>query len=163
MKNLHNADIGMKLGQAVTWETAAGIDSQPLEVNVVFTELGATAAALKSAESLARGLGASIRLRAAIIVPLQLPLDQPPVSVRFMEQLLRDLVSRWESDAFEHTVHLYICRNWTETLLEALRPKSLVVIGGLKHLWPTSATRMARVLRSNGHQVAFVDAREQTK
>jgi hypothetical protein len=162
MKNLHSADIVMQPGRSVTWETTAGTDSQPLEVNVIFTELQATAAALKSAESLARGLGASIRLRAAIVVPLRLPLDQSPVSVPFMEQLLSELVSQSESDAFEHTVHLYICRDGIETLLHVLRPNSLVVIGGRRRWWPTAAARMARRLRANGHRVAFVDFTKQT-
>ena len=162
MKNVHSADIRMKTGPAVTRETIAETPSQPLEVNVVFTDLRATAVALKSAESLARALGASIRLRAAIVVPMRLPLEHPHVSVTFMEQLLSDLVNRSDSEAFERTVHLYVCRNWTETLLQALRPKSVVVIGARRCWWPAGPARLARSLRAKGHRVVFVDGIAET-
>ena len=162
MKNLYSADIVMQLGQSITCETTAGTDSQPLEVNVVFTEPQATAAALRAAEAFARGLGAYIRLRAAIIVPLRLPLDRPPVSVRFMEQLLSDLAGQPEQDGSDVTVHLYVCRDWLGALSQVLKPDSLVVIGGRKHWWPTAARRMARALRAEGHRVVFVDAKRQT-
>lgn len=152
----------MQLGQSVTWETTAETDSQPLEVNVIFTELQATAAALRAAESLARGLGACIRLWAAIIVPLRLPLDRPPVSVRFMEQLLGDLAGQPEQDGSDVTVHLYVCRDWLGALSQVLKPNSLVVIGGRTHWWPTAASRMAGALRGKGHRVVFVDVKERT-
>ena len=161
MKNLYSADIVKQPTGSAIWETTTGFASEPLDVNVIFTQQHATAAALKSAQSLARGLGASIRLRAAIVVPLRLPLDQPPVSVRFMERLLCDLVGQPEPDGSEVSVHLYVCRDWIETLLQVVRPNSLVVIGGRKHWWPTAASRMARALRGIGHRVVFVDIKEQ--
>src|SRR6185436_18478235 len=63
-----------------------------LEVNVIYTNPKATGAALKSAALLARDLGARIELKAVITVPMRLPLDQPPVSVSFLERLLAKLV-----------------------------------------------------------------------
>lgn len=68
---LYNADIVKQPGEMVTWETVAGTDSQPLEVNIIFTETQVTAAALNAAESFAEELGARIRLRVALVVPLQ--------------------------------------------------------------------------------------------
>ena len=118
-------------------------------------------AALKTAGSLARDLGACIRLRAAIAVPYALPLDEPPVSVPFTERLLSDLVCRPELSTFEPSVHLYLCRDQVDTLLRVLRPNSLVVIGGRKHWWPTAERRMAKALRSKGHRVVFVGLREE--
>lgn len=162
MQNVYSADIVKQPGQSAPWETTTGTDSEPLEVNVIFTEPRATAAALKSSESFARGFGACIRLRAAIAVPFRLPLDQPPISVCFLEQLLRDLVGQPEQDGFERTIHLYVCRDRSETLLQVLKPNSLVVIGGRKHWWPTAASRMAGALRAQGHRVVFVDVKEQT-
>jgi hypothetical protein len=161
MMNLYGVDVVKQSKGWVACETTARSGSEPLEVNVIFTQQQATAAALKSAESLARGLEASIRLRAAIVVPLRLPLDQPPVSVPFMERLLGDLVGQPEPGGPELSVHLYVCRDWIEMLLQVLRPNSLVVIGGRKHWWPTAASRMARALRGIGHRVVFVDIREQ--
>lgn len=149
-------------GRSTTLETSAGLNSEPLEVNVVFTEAQATAAALKTAESLAQGLGACIRLRAAIIVPHRLPLGRPPVSVCFFQKLLRDLVNQPGRDDADLTVQLYICRDWVATLLQVFKPNSLIVIGGRKHLWPTRASRLAGALRAVGHRVVFVDIKQQT-
>jgi hypothetical protein len=163
MKELLNSAIAMPARPSVIWETAEGFGPRRLEVNVIFTDPHATAAALKTAGSLARDLGASIRVRATIAVPYALPLDKPPVSVRFTERLLSDLVCRLELDTFEPSVHLYLCRDQLETLLGVLVPNSLVVIGGRKHWWPTAERRMARALRSKGHRVVFIGLKRGTK
>lgn len=159
MENLHNTAIATLPEQPVTGEPVAGFGSEPLEVNVIFTDAEATAAALKLADSFARDLGACIRLRAGIVVPMTLPLDQPPVSVRFTEELLSNLACQLEQDAFEPTAHLYICRDWARTLLQVLTPNSLVVVGGRKHWWPTPVSRMSRILGAKGHRVVFVNLR----
>jgi len=36
-----------------------------------------------------------------------------------------------------------------------------VLIGGRDHFWPTAASRMAKELRGNGHDVVFVEAATQ--
>ena len=79
---------------AVIRETPEGPGSGRLEVNVIFTDPQATMAALETAGSLARDLGACIQVRAAIAVPYTLPVDKPQVSVEFIENLLCGLVSR---------------------------------------------------------------------
>jgi hypothetical protein len=163
MKDQSNSAIAKPARPSVSWETAEGLGSGRPEVNVIFTDPQATAAALKTAGSLARDLGACIRVRAAIAVPYALPFDKPPVSVRFTEGLLSDLVCRLELGPFEPSVHLYLCRDQVETLLQALRPNSLVVIGGRKHWWPTAERRMARALRSKGHRIVFVGLKRETK
>src|ERR1019366_6823868 len=152
MKDQSNSAIAKPARPSVSWETAEGLGSGRPEVNVIFTDPQATAAALKNAGSFGRELGAFIRVRAAIPFPYPLPFDKPPVSVRFTEGLLSDLVCRLELGPFEPSVHLYLCRDQVETLLQALRPNSLVVIGGRKHWWPTAERRMARALRSKGHR-----------
>lgn len=162
MKKLYSADIVKQPGRSVTWETTAGSGSEQLEVNVLYTERRATAAALKAAQSFASGLGACIRLRAVVNVPWRFPLDQSPVSTRFMEEILGDLAIQAEADGAEVTGHLYLCRDSVEALLQVLKPNSLVVIGGRKHWWPTAASRMAGALRAKGHRVAFVDGKEST-
>ena len=148
---------------SVRWGTPEELGPGRLEVNVIFTDPQATVTALKTAGSLARDLGACIRVRAAIAVPYGLPLDKPPVSVRFTEGLLSDLVCRLELDTFEPSVHLYLCRDQVETLVQVLRPNSLVVIGGRKHWWPTAERRMARALRSKGHRVVFIGLKRGAK
>jgi hypothetical protein len=146
-------------GQAITRTTAPRFASGALEVNVIFTDLQATAAALKVAHSFARELGARIHLRAAVVVPFQLPLDRPAVSVTFLQGKLRKLVSQIEGDTFDPTIHLYFCRDRVRALSQVLPPNSLIVMGGRRHWWPTAKRRMARALKSQGHRVIFVDSR----
>jgi len=162
MNNSHSAEMNEHSAALVTPETAPGACSDQLEVNVIFTDEETTAAALKCAESLAKGLGACIRLRAAIVVPFRLSLDQPPVSVPFMEQRLCKLVDQWEREGPEPNVHLYVCRDRIETMLFVLRPNSLVVIGDRKRWWPTAMSRMAGILRAKGHRVVVVDVKGKT-
>jgi len=160
---LRTALVGAVIAQSsrplVSQSSAAEQEPKRLEVNLIFTEPQTTAAALETVESLARDLGACVRLRAAIVVPFQLALDEPPVSIRFIEARLADLVSRLGRDGFESTAHVYLCRDQIDALLQVLCPNSLVVIGGKNRWWPTTASRIAKMLRSKGHRVFFVDAR----
>lgn len=130
--------------------------SLPLEVNVIHTDSQGTASALEFATRMARNLGACIRVRAAVSVPLQLPLDQSLISVQFIERLLCDLALKFGAGVDEKTVRVYLCRDRIETLLRILKPHSLVVIAGRKRWWQTPASRLAEVLRNSGHDVVFV-------
>jgi hypothetical protein len=143
----------------ITRTAAPKFASGPLAVNVIFTDVQSTAAALKFAQSFARELGASISLRAAVAVPFQLPLDQPQISVAFLQDAMRELVAQLKSETFDPTIHLYLCRDRVWALSQVLKPNSLVVIAGRKRWWPTAETRMARALRAEGHRVIFVDSR----
>jgi hypothetical protein len=163
MKDLLNSAITQPARPSVSWGTPEGLGPGRLEVNVIFTDPQATVAALKTAGSLARDLGACIRVRAAITVPYRLPLNKPPVSAGFIEEFLSDLVCRLNLDDFEPSVHLYVCRNQVETLLQVLTHNSLIVIGGRRHWWPTAERRVARALRSKGHRVVFVGLKTGTK
>jgi hypothetical protein len=154
MKQLRNTHIEKSPGRSATRDTT--LSSAPFEVNVIFTDRDDTAAALKTAESLARDLGVYIRLQAAVVVPMELGLDESPVSIPFMEQRLRDMVRQSAVDQSLVAVRLFVCRDWIETLTRELRPQSLVVVGGREHWWPSAASRMARALRDGGHRVVFV-------
>ncbi len=147
----------------VSWHTAGDQEPSRLEVNLIFTNQKATLCALETVESLARDLGAFIRLRATIVVPYALPVDEPPVSIPFLERSLFNLINRLERDGFEATAHLYFCRDREKALLQVLEQNALVVIGGRKRWWPTDADRLVRALRSAGHRVIFVDSRSGNK
>ena len=136
-----------------------GTGAGHLVVNVIFTDRDGTARALEAADSLAASLGATIQLLAAQTVPFRLQLDEPLVSVDFTERLLSDLAGRSDQDSLQINPHLYLCRSPLETLKQVLRPNSLVMIGGRKRWWPTAASRMARALRSKGHQVFWIELR----
>ena len=140
-----------------TKETAPGCPSKKLEVSVIFTDAPGTLAALKTAGTLAQGLGAKIKLMDLQAVPYAYPLDRPPVSVAFTEKHLFDLACRAVQASQEIAVSLHLCRDRLQTILEVLEPNSLVVIGARKRWWPTAETRLARALRSRGHQVVFID------
>jgi hypothetical protein len=146
-------------GKAVAQESTPGFAAGPLEVNVIFTDVQSTAAALKFAQFFARELGAHISLRAAVAVAFQLPLDQPQISVAFLQDAMRELVAQLKSETFDPTIHLYLCRDRVWALSQVLKPNSLVVIGGRKRWWPTAETRMARALQDKGYRVVFVDSR----
>ena len=129
--------------------------SESLEVNVIFTDPKGTLAALRTAGKLAQDLGAQIRLVALQAVPCRLPLDQPQVSVDFRKRMLSELVCQAEQDSVGITAHLYLCRDQARTLLQLLKPNSLVVIGAEKRWWPTSEGRLAKALLADGHQVVL--------
>lgn len=131
-------------------------DSGRLEVNVVFTAPQATALALRTATALAAELDACIRLRAAVVVPLQLPLDQPQVSIPFMQDVLSGLVSRLEPHKLDVTAHLYPSRDRTKTFLDLLEPNSVVILSARKRPWRTPESRFAKRLQREGHRVLFI-------
>ena len=147
----------LELGQrSVTHEaTAEAGPRAKLEVNVVFTNRRGTLAALETAGKLAHNLGARINLVVAQAVPYSLSLDRPPVSIPFIEQRLLELAGQGAQGPLETKVQVYLCRASRQALLQVLKPKSLVILGGRARWWPTKEGRLARMLCSKGHQVVF--------
>ena len=117
---------------------------------MVFTSVAATLLALKEAAALASSLAARITLLVPQVVPYPLPLESPPVLVEFNERRFRVIASE---SSVETKVQIYLCRDQLEALTLVLNPSSLVVLGGPKRWWPTSERRLARKLRSAGHEV----------
>ena len=126
-----------------------------LNIVVIFTSSSATIAALMRAGSLAESLNADITLIVPQVVPFPLPLTSPPVLLDFQESRFREIA---EVIPVEIRVHLYLCRDKLETLKEVLQPRSLVVVGGRKRVWPTREERLARKLRRAGHDVIFTES-----
>lgn len=125
-----------------------------LNIDVVFTSVQATLAALKRAGSLASRLNGRITLVVPQVVPYQCPLTSPPVLLDFSERRFRVLAAESPVDT---TVQLYLCRDKWEALGMMLKPRSLVVVGGRKRWWPTEEKRLARKLGRAGHEVIFVE------
>ena len=126
-----------------------------LDLQVIFTDLPKTAAALATARSLARGLGARITLMVAQVVPYPLPLAAPDVPVEFTERALEFLAIE------DTTVEIYLCRDRNETIRRALPPDSLVIVGARKWRWwpswlPSRESQLARILRQDGRRVLVV-------
>jgi hypothetical protein len=126
-----------------------------LNISVVFTSVETTLAALKEAGSLASRLGARITLVVPQVVPYPLPLASPPVLVDWNEKRFHVLA---KESPVETTVQIYLCRDRTEALMKALKPQSLVVIGGYaRRWWPTKEQTLAKALRRAGHEVIFTN------
>jgi hypothetical protein len=123
-----------------------------LNVSVIFTSVTATISTLKTAGILAESLGARITLIVPQIVPYPLPLTSPPVLLDFQENRFRAIASESPVNV---RVQLYLCRDGIETLKRALKPGSLVVVGGRKRFWPTREKSLVRTLRRAGHEVIF--------
>ena len=129
--------------------------SNGLEINVVFTDHQGTLSALRTAGALAHQLQAHINLLVLRVVPYAFPLASPPVSIQFTERQLLDLAHRGVQGPMVISVQVYLCRDRRLCLLEALKPQSLVVVGGRAGWWPTKETKLARMLQFAGHQVIF--------
>jgi hypothetical protein len=124
------------------------------EVSVVFTSPDATAAALKVADALAKGLTARISLIFPQVVPYPLPVDNPPVSSEFCEGRLSKIANE---SRVETTIFFYLCRDRLATLRAVLKRGSIVVIGGRRKWWPTPEESLAGKIRRWGHEVIFTE------
>jgi len=125
---------------------------QKLNIAVVFTSVESTLAALKEAGDLATSLGARITLLVPQVVPYPLPLESPPILLDFNESRFKVIASE---SPVETSVQIYLCRDPFETVVSALNPGSLVVLGGRKRWWPTREKNLASRLRRAGHEVVF--------
>ena len=148
--------IIVELGQrSITHEAAEADRESELEIKIIFTDTEGTLAALKLAGDLACNLAARVNLLVLQAVPLSFPLTSPPISIPFTEQCLLELAYRGAQGPLETAIHLYLCRDKQQVLSRVLMPKSLVIIGGKKHWWPTKESKLARMHRSQGHQVVL--------
>jgi hypothetical protein len=124
-----------------------------LEVTVVFTKVPATLRALKMAAELAHNLNGRIRLLVPQVVPYPLPLERPAVSAEFSRRRLQTLASQGSIDT---RVEVWLCRDRSDALCQALKPDALVVIGVRRSWWPAAEKALARKLRRKGHEVILV-------
>lgn len=132
----------------------AGASGSRLNVTVLFTSVEGTMAALRTAGTLAGKLGGRITIVVPEVVPYHLPIQEPAVSREWNEKRFRVLAAE---SAVETSVRFYLCRDEDEMLTKKLKPRSLVVLGGKKRWWPTRERRLARRLRSLGHEVILAE------
>jgi hypothetical protein len=128
------------------------LTDQELKVAVLYTSVHSTLAALKEAGNLASHLGARITLIVPEVVPYPISFETPPVRVEFNEHRFRILANQ---SAVETSVQIYLCRDRFAAIQSALKPGSIVILGGPKRWWPTKDERLARDLRSAGYEVIF--------
>ena len=127
-----------------------------IAVNVVFTNLQETRAALSEAVALSAGLPAEVRLVAALVNPYPLPLGQPVVNVEYLRMRLRKLVAKLEVPV---QVDVRICRDWVKAICAAIPAEGVIVLGSTSPRWfPGRARRLAWRLRRAGRRVLVVRA-----
>jgi hypothetical protein len=152
-------EIALALQRTLTPAPAPPAPREPseaeprLNIEVIFTSIEATLAALKQAAELASRLAARITLVVPQVVPRPLQLESPPVLIDWNERRFRVVAKR---SSVETTVQIYLCRDRIQTLCAVLRPHSIVVIGSPKRWWPTWEGNLSRVLRRAGHEVIVV-------
>ena len=151
-----NTPIGIETSQGETSRSGAAPPQGKIRITVVFTTYKRTQAALRKAGSLAKGLGARIRLDSAFEVPLHFPLDKPPVLIEVLEQRHVNMVKESRVEAEEVEIDLFLCPDQKACLKDALKEHSLVVVGGRPRRWWNKARRVERWLRRMGKQVVFV-------
>lgn len=122
------------------------------EVVVVHTTTTGTVEALKTAASLARDLGARIRVLVPQIVPFPLPLAAPPVPAEFTERRFRTVIA---GARIETRVDIRVCRDRVQMVSSSLKPRSLVVMAPGAPWWPWPEVWLARQLRRQGHHVVM--------
>ena len=123
-----------------------------MRINVLFTDYAETLEALKSVTALTAGLPAEVTLLVPVTVPYPLLLEEPPVPLGFVCRRITELAASVTGDA-DFGAYIYLCRNPAETILKALRPHSLVMVGVRRRWFFNKSKRFARKLRSQGHEV----------
>jgi len=130
-------------------------------IHIVHTSTKATSLLLCAAESIARSTNQTIHIHAALPIPYHLELDNPLISVPFMERVLGDCVRRCGSPRRTYAIHVCECRGRTEGLLKRLPSGSLVLLAASWRPWPTFQSRLARELGAAGHCVISIYPRQQ--
>ena len=133
------------------WESAEqGIE--PLDIVVPYTTPSLTRMALRRAQQLASQLPSRIRVLRMQQVPRPLELSHPAVSL----DVIREQTRQTARGIAAGEIRIYLTRDPDETLLKALRPNSILVIGSKKRWWRTAGERLRNLCEKKGFPVALV-------
>lgn len=130
-----------------------------LTVTVLHTNVRATLAALRQAASLARDLGATIRILNVRAVPYPLPLDKLPVD---REVIARNISTLADGQSIPTRIETCFGRDVVESLLQSLSPNSIVLVGAKTRWWPTREQKWAKRLARHGHQLILAVERKES-
>lgn len=133
--------------------------AEHFEISVVFTTNEISRHALQAVGNFVRDANVLIKQVALRMEPFAFPLVQPPVPVASTERQFTAIATNAEVKS-EFDALICNCRNPYRALKKILNPRSLVVINGKGHLWPTATTRLAASLWSGGHEVILAENRE---
>lgn len=134
---------------------SADRQARPLDlsqITVMFTDLASTFAAVGVAQELGRALGGEVTVMA-----LQSPLTQPRGDELTPPDGESDMLRlKLRAERADVRFRVVVSSKTSEALRLMLPRRSLVVIGGRPRWWPTSASRLRRLLEGQGHCVLFV-------
>lgn len=133
-----------------------------LRISVVHTTIEGTLAALNAAAQHARGLCADIAIIVTEVVPFRYPLEAAPVPVGFFEALCLALIEESGLEKSACDIEIHFCRDQAACLEAVLRPKSLVVIGAKRCLWPRRERRLEKALKLKGFDTVLVRAKSRS-
>jgi hypothetical protein len=133
------------------FETAA-VDTDPLDIVVPYTTAELTRLALMKAAELSLDVPSRIRILRTQRVPFPLQLQEPPVAV----EVLREQTEKIARGLRAAEIQIFLTRDAEATLLDNLRPESIIVIASYKRRWPTSEERLKKLCERNGRRVALV-------
>jgi hypothetical protein len=131
----------------------ASVVETRLSIVVPYTTPEWTKAALKHAATLSAGLNAAIRLIDAQVVPVQRPLNEPPVNRDFSVKRLREIA---EEAGMAVQVEVIYTRDRMECFRRTVEAGSLIVIMAGMPFWPTAEKKLARSLLKAGYDVVLV-------
>jgi hypothetical protein len=132
-------------------------DAEPdKSIFVIFTSNDQTLRALDKAAEIAKALHLSIVMVAAQSVPFPLPLDEPPLPIKFIVKRFEELADRFPEDV---EIRVYLCRNSIEIFKQILRADCPAVIGFKKRRWLRFSweEKIARTLRRAGFCLITVE------
>src|SRR5256885_8763897 len=130
------------------------VETDPLDLVVPFTTPELTRIALRKAAELARGVHSRIRILRLQRVPYPLQLQQPPVAADVLREQTEQIARGLEAAE----IQIVLTRDSDLTLLENLRPESIVVIASRRRPWRTRQERLRNFCESHGSRVALLYA-----
>ena len=135
--------------------------SGPLELVIPYTDPALSREILRKAAVLTAGLEARVLLLAVHAVPF--PADFRCVGSNH-NFLVEQLTALAEECQLPVTPQVVLARSREDGLRFALNPNSTILLGTRKSILPTSEERLARMLASDGHNVALLHiAKEQSR
>ncbi|HEY7291859.1 MAG TPA: hypothetical protein VH583_18615 [Vicinamibacterales bacterium] len=139
-------------------DVAAGAASLPTVrtdgISVFFTDVEHTLAAARVASR----LGTAMRVPIKVIVPRPAHGFILNASVSPTEPEIDAFARRLEAEQIDARICVCVYRDERQVIASALHRRSLVVMAGRRHWWPTTLTRWRRRLEAAGHLVVFVDS-----
>jgi hypothetical protein len=126
-----------------------------LTVVVPFTTPELTKVALSHAVTLSTDLNAAIRLIETEVVPVQYPLDEPPISREFSANRLSEIAA---AAGIHPRGEIIYTRDFMACFRRKVHIGSLIVIAEGMSWWPTAEKKLARKLLKAGYDVVLVRA-----